>query len=65
MPIINAPPSDKQGASLFQPLKNLRIILPYTYLGQQTGIRIITADKEEILLIFKSEKQYEKSLKHL
>ena len=39
--------------------------MPYVYRGQQIGLRIVTQPCDEYLIVFKSEKQYEKAIKNL
>ena len=43
----------------------VKILMPYAYRGQQIGLRIVTQPCDEYLIVFKSEKQYEKAIKNL
>lgn len=56
MPIINAPPNHIESPTVSIAYKDVRIVLPYSHLGVTSGVRIVTSDCQEFILIFKSEK---------
>ena len=63
MPIMNAPPNSRDNITISYDA--VRIMMPYSFRGQTVGIRLITTQKEEFLIVFKSEKHYDKAMQTL